>query len=173
MIDEEVRHSFIASVRGQNLLPMLAFPSVNYTMSNVRPNVKRIKPTCFFCAVLDFHLVLFVEALFPHSGLCSPWLLDYGRTPPQAHNSSLSDTSLVICSIKTHLPTRCEPLDSRNDICSAHCFISSDQNSVQFIILLLLLFSCSVMTDSFVIPWTVAPLGSSVHGISQAKYWSG
>ena len=32
-----------------------------------------------------------------------------------------------------------------------------------------LLFSCYVMSDSFVTPWTVAPPGSSVHGISQAR----
>ena len=32
-----------------------------------------------------------------------------------------------------------------------------------------LLFSCYVMSDSFVAPWTVAPPGSSVHGISQAR----
>ena len=29
--------------------------------------------------------------------------------------------------------------------------------------------SCSVVSDSFVTPWTIAPPGSSVHGILQAR----
>ena len=31
------------------------------------------------------------------------------------------------------------------------------------------MLSCSVVSDSFVTPWTVSPPGSSVHGISQAR----
>ena len=33
----------------------------------------------------------------------------------------------------------------------------------------MLLFSCYIVSDSFVTPLMVAPLGSSVHGISQAR----
>ena len=37
------------------------------------------------------------------------------------------------------------------------------------IVIFIILFSCSVMTNSSVTPWTIAPPGSSVHGISQAR----
>ena len=33
----------------------------------------------------------------------------------------------------------------------------------------MLLFSCSVVSDSFATTWTISPPGSSVHGISQAR----
>ena len=36
-----------------------------------------------------------------------------------------------------------------------------------------LLFSCSVMSDSFVNPMDCSPSGSSVHGFPRPKYWSG
>ena len=36
-------------------------------------------------------------------------------------------------------------------------------------LVLLLLFSCSVVSDSFLTPWTVTLQASSVHGISQAR----
>ena len=37
------------------------------------------------------------------------------------------------------------------------------------IVIFIILFSCSVMTNSSVTPWTIAPPGSSIHGISQAR----
>ena len=40
--------------------------------------------------------------------------------------------------------------------------------SFEMHMLLLLLFSCSVVSDSFVIPMDCSPPGSSVHGILQA-----
>ena len=38
---------------------------------------------------------------------------------------------------------------------------------------LLLLFSCSVMSDSFATPWTVACQASLSMGFSRQEYWSG
>ena len=38
---------------------------------------------------------------------------------------------------------------------------------------LLLLFSCSVLSESFVTPWTLAHQAPLSMGILQAKYWSG
>ena len=37
----------------------------------------------------------------------------------------------------------------------------------------LLLFSCSVMSDSFAIPWTVAHQAPLSMGFSRPEYWSG
>ena len=42
-------------------------------------------------------------------------------------------------------------------------------NNNQILTALLLLFSHSVVSNSFVTPWTIAPPGSSVHVISQAR----
>ena len=42
-------------------------------------------------------------------------------------------------------------------------------SSAVYFTLLLLLFSCWVMSESFVTPWTLTLPGSSVHGISQAR----
>ena len=38
---------------------------------------------------------------------------------------------------------------------------------------MLLLFSCSVMSDSFVTPWTVACQASPFMGFPKREYWSG
>ena len=42
-----------------------------------------------------------------------------------------------------------------------------------FVYLMLLLFSCSVMCDSFVTPWTVARQASPFMGFPKQEYWSG
>ena len=51
--------------------------------------------------------------------------------------------------------------DLKPDLTSRLCVFPSDE--------LLLLFSCSVVSDSFAIAWTVPLTGPSVHGISQVR----
>ena len=80
--------------------------------------------------------------------------------------------SMKLVKIKTKKTFRCKPIDTLIYFYS-HSSLNCSQR-ISFTGWYLLLFSHSVMSDSFVTPWTPlephgAPPDSSVHGISQAR----